>query len=388
MILSERLRKVPPYIFVELDRLKKEAIERGEDVISLSIGDPDLPTPPVIVEALAEAAAKPENHCYPLGTGKPAFREEIAHYYESRHGVKLDPATQIVALIGSKEGIGHLPLALINPGDVVLCPEPGYPVYQISTLFAGGQPYVLPLKADNGFLPDLDAVPQDVLQRTRLIWLNYPNNPTATFAPMDFFEKVVWLAKKHGFVVAHDAAYLDIAFPGEKPHSFLETPGAMDVGIELHSFSKTFNMTGWRLGLAAGNPEIVAALAAIKSNLDSGVFGAVQDAGIVAMRHFDALVPPILDVYRRRRDVLLGGLERIGWKNHTRPEGTFYVWLPTLGGRTAMEMTMELLRRCAVMVTPGTAFGASGEGFIRIALTAPEERICEALERIERTNLK
>jgi len=387
MILSERLRKVPPYIFVELDRMKKEAIERGEDVISLSIGDPDLPTPPVIVETLAEAAAKPENHCYPLGTGKPAFREEIAHYYESRHGVKLDPATQVLALIGSKEGIGHLPLALINPGDVVLCPEPGYPVYQISTLFAGGQPYVLPLKADNGFLPDLDAVPPDVLQRTRLIWLNYPNNPTATFAPMEFFEKVVWLAKKHGFVVAHDAAYLDIAFPGRKPHSFLEAPGAIDVGIELHSFSKTFNMTGWRLGFAAGNPQVVAALAAIKANLDSGVFGAVQDAGIVAMRHFDELVPPILDVYRRRRDVLLRGLERIGWKNFTRPEGTFYVWLPALGGRTSMEMTMELLSRCAVMVTPGTAFGASGEGFIRIALTAPEERICEAIERIERTNL-
>ncbi|MGC8740484.1 MAG: LL-diaminopimelate aminotransferase [Candidatus Sumerlaeaceae bacterium] len=387
MEIAQRLRQIPPYIFVELDRMKKEAIERGEDVISLSIGDPDLPTPSLIVEALAHAAEKPENHCYPLGTGKLALRQQIARYYETKHGVKLDPTSEIVALIGSKEGIGHLPLAVVDPGKVVLYPEPGYPVYRVSALFAGGEPYALPLLPDNNFLPDLDAVSSDTLARTRLLWLNYPNNPTATFAPLEFFEKVVWFAKKYKFVVAHDAAYIDMVFRGERAHSFLEVPGAKDVGLEFHSFSKTFHMTGWRIGFAAGNRAVVGALAEVKANVDSGVFGAVQDAAIVAMEHFDELVPPLLDVYERRCQILLNRLERLKWPNFTRPRGTFYVWLPTLNGKTSTEMTMELLQKCAVMVTPGTAFGERGEGFIRIALTASEQRIEEACDRIERTSL-
>lgn len=385
--VAKRLQQVPPYIFVELDRMKEEAIAQGQDVISLSIGDPDLPTPQIIVQALAEGAAIPQNHRYPLGAGKLELRQEIAHYYARIYGVELDPKDEIIALIGSKEGIGHFPLAFVDDGDVVLYPEPGYPVYRIATLFAGGIPIAMPLRPENKFLPDLEAIGRDVLERTKIMFLNYPNNPTAAFATEEFFERVVALAKRYGFIVVHDAAYLDLAFYGKRAVSFLQIPGAKEVGIEMHSFSKTFNMTGWRLGFACGNAELVQALLAIKSNLDSGVFGAIQHAGIVALRHYDEIVPPLLETYQKRAEVLVRGLEKIGWEDFTRPEGTFYVWLRTRGKRSSFEMTRELLRRCAVMVTPGTAFGDAGEGFIRMAVTAPEERIAEALQRIERANL-
>ncbi len=387
MEIAQRLKQIPPYIFVELDRLKKEALQRGEDVISLSIGDPDLPTPQLIVEALAAAAKKPENHCYPLGTGKLALREEIARYYQAKFGVALDPVTEILVLIGSKEGIGHLPLALVDPGTVVLYPEPGYPVYRMSALFAGGEPVALPLTRENSFLPDLDSVPPDTLRRTRLLWLNYPNNPTGAFASVEFFEKVVWFARRYNFVIAHDAAYIDLVFGSERAHSILEISGAKDVAIEFHSFSKTFHMTGWRIGFAVGNRDVVKALAEIKANLDSGVFGGVQDAAIVALQHFDELVPKLRQTYEERCRVLMRRLEQLKWPNVTPPRGTFYVWLPTLHGKSSMEMTMELLKKCAVMVTPGTAFGDGGEGYIRIALTAPEERIEQAFDRIERAGI-
>ncbi|MCX7624852.1 MAG: LL-diaminopimelate aminotransferase [Candidatus Sumerlaeaceae bacterium] len=387
MNTAERLSKVPPYIFVELDQMRKAAVERGEDVISLSIGDPDLPTPSIIVDALAEAAKKPENHCYPLGKGKPELLEEISRYYAQQHDVRVDPYEEIVALIGSKEGIGHLPLAIVNPGDVVLYPDPGYPVYWISAHFAEAEPVPLALRPENDFLPDLEAVPSDILHRTRLLWINYPNNPTASVAPLEFFEKVVWFAKKYGFVVAHDAAYLDLVFHGHTAYSFLAVKGAKEVGIEFHSFSKTFHMTGWRLGFAAGNSRVVGALAALKANLDSGVFGAIQDAGIVAMKNFDKIVPELVAVYEQRCQVLTTALTNIGWRPAAKPRGTFYVWLPTLHQRSSMDMTKELLQRCAVMVTPGTAFGNEGEGFVRISLTAPEPRIKEAVRRIERANI-
>ncbi len=387
MLISDRLQKVPPYIFVELDRMKREAIARGEDVISLSIGDPDLPTPQLIVDALRESAAKPENHCYPLGTGKLELRQEIARYYERQHEVSLDPVKEVIVLIGSKEGIAHLLLALVNTNDVVLYPDPGYPVYKISTLFAGGQPVPLPLQSSNNFLPALESISPSILNRTKLMWINYPNNPTATLATPEFFEKVVWFAKKYEFVVAHDAAYLDLVFEKQSAVSFLSVKGAADVGVEFHSFSKTFHMTGWRLGFAVGNSQVIAALAAIKENMDSGAFGAIQDAAIVALQHFDDLVPPLVDVYRRRRDVLLQELERIAWRNYLPPQGTFYVWLPTPRGMDAMETTKQTLQSCAVMVTPGTAFGTYGEGYIRLALTAPEERIVEAMRRIQKAGI-
>lgn len=387
MDISQRLKKVPPYIFVELDKMKKEAIERGEDVIALSIGDPDLPTPQIIVDALKEAAQNPENHCYPLGTGKPAFREAIAHYYASKHGVPLNPHSEVLALIGSKEGIGHLPFAIIDEGDVVLYPEPGYPVYRIATLFAGGTPWSLPLRAENSFLPDLESVPRDVLDRTKLLFLNYPNNPTAAFASAEFFEKAVFFARKHEFIVAHDAAYMDMVFPGERATSFLAVPGAKDVGIELHSFSKTFHMTGWRLGFAVGNKTVISALAALKSNLDSGVFGAIQDAGIVALQHYDEIVPSLNATYAKRCEVLITGLTKLGWTGFTKPKGTFYVWCPTQGNLSSMEMTKLLLKECSILVTPGTAFGETGEGYIRFALTAAEGRIAEAINRMQKAGI-
>ncbi|MBX7245856.1 MAG: LL-diaminopimelate aminotransferase [Candidatus Sumerlaeaceae bacterium] len=383
-VVSNRLSLLPPYVFVELDRLKQQAIERGEDIINLGIGDPDQPTPPIIIEALAEAAKVGENHRYPSGIGMPDFRKEVAAYYQRRHGVDFNPATEIMSLIGSKEGIGHLPLAFVNPGDVVLVPEPGYPVYNSSTIFAGGEPYPMPLTQENAFLPDLEAIPEAVYARTRLMFLNYPNNPTAAFATRDFFERVIAKARKHGFIVAHDAAYLDVSFGGRKALSFMEVPGAREVGIELHSLSKTFNMTGWRVGFAVGNPEVIAGLASLKANLDSGVFNAVQRAGIAALRNFDAVVPAINQTYETRLKAFSNGVAELGWTDYREPQGSFYVWLRTRNGLSSTDMTRELLQKCAVVTTPGNAFGAAGEGYFRIALTAKAERILEACQRMKK----
>ena len=385
--VSDRLSALPPYPFVELDRMKREALDRGVDIINLGIGDPDQPTPELIIEALAEAARNPANHQYPLGTGLADFRQEVANYYKRKHDVELKADSEVGALIGSKEGIAHLPLAFINPGDVVLFPDPGYPVYQSATLFAGGVPVAMPLLKENGFLPDLDAIPNDVLQRTRLMFLNYPNNPTAALATPEFFEKVVKLAKKHEFVVAHDAAYLDIVFGGEEALSFLSVPGASEVGIELHSLSKTFNMTGWRIGFAAGHPDLVAGLMAVKANIDSGVFNAVQRAGIAAIRNIDDLLPSITSVYESRVKVLSEGVRALGWTDFTTPRATFYVWVRNRGNRTSVEMTRTLIETCGVVTTPGTAFGPSGEGYFRIALTTTEERLREACKRIGKAGL-
>ena len=385
--VSDRLSALPPYPFVELDRMKREALERGVDIINLGIGDPDQPTPDLVIDALTEAARNPANHQYPLGSGLADFRREVANYYERKHDVKLNAEREVGALIGSKEGIAHLPLAFVNPGDVVLFPDPGYPVYLSATLFAGGVPVAMPLLKENDFLPDLDAIPADILQRARLMFLNYPNNPTGALATMEFFEKVVKLAKKFGFVVAHDAAYLDIVFGKEKALSFLSVPGASDVGIELHSLSKTFNMTGWRIGFAAGHPDLVAGLMAVKANIDSGVFNAVQRAGIAALKNFDTLLPSILLVYDARVKVLSEGVRSLGWTDFTSPRATFYVWVRNRGNRTSVEMTRTLIEECGIVTTPGTAFGPSGEGYFRIALTTTEERLREACKRIEKAGL-
>ena len=384
---SDRLAKLPPYPFVQLDRLKAEALGRGEDVINLGIGDPDLPTPDIIVNALADAARNPANHQYPLGGGLPQFRAEVASYYHRTRGITLDPKTEVCALIGSKEGIAHFPLAFVNPGDVVLVPEPCYPVYRSSTIFAGGEPVTMPLTAENAFLPDLDAVPESVYQRTKLMFLNYPNNPTAAMAPGEFFERVIAKASKHGFIVLHDAAYLDMVYFGGKAISFLEVPGAREVGIELHSLSKTFNMTGWRIGFAVGNKELVAGLLNIKSNVDSGVFNAVQHAGIVALQNYDILIADSIVTYENRVKAVDEGIRGLGWHDFTSPRSTFYVWIRCPQGRTSIQMVMDLLRECAIVTTPGTAFGAGGEGFFRLALTTSETRIREALARIKKVGL-
>lgn len=384
---ADRLTQLPPYLFVELDRLKQEAIARGEDVINLGIGDPDLPTPQIIIDALKEAAQDARNHQYPSGAGCDDFRRAVASYYERTRGVLLDPVTQVGCLIGSKEGIGHFPLAFVNPGDVVLIPEPGYPVYRSATIFAGGVPFTMPLVAENDYLPDLEAIPAEVYEKTRVMILNYPNNPTAVQAPREFFEAVIAKAQKYGFIVLHDAAYLDMAFTEKPALSFLEVPGAIDVGVEMHSLSKTFNMTGWRLAFVAGNPSIIKGLLAIKANLDSGAFTAIQRAGVVALDNLENILPDMLAIYRKRIDALDAGVKKLGWSGFRRPEGTFYAWLPNPWPITSMDVTRRLIEKCAVVTTPGNGFGAAGEGFFRIALTTSAERITEACNRIAESDL-
>jgi len=381
---ADRLRQLPPYLFVELDRLKTAAIERGEDVINLGIGDPDQPTPEIIRDALKEAVEDFSTHQYPSGVGLLQLRKEIAGYYECTRNVKLDPATEVGTLIGSKEGIGHFPLAFVNPGDVVLFPEPGYPVYRSATIFAGGEPYVMPLLPENQFLPDIDGIPASVYERTKLMILNYPNNPTAAFANREFFERVIRKARQYGFIVLHDAAYLDMTYGEEQAISFLEVPGAKEVGLEMHSLSKTFNMTGWRVAFAAGNAQLIKGLLNIKSNLDSGVFTAVQKSAIVALQNYEKLIPAQLELYRKRLAAVDQGMQELGWDDYRRPQGTFYVWLKTRGGRGSMEMTRELIEKCAIVTTPGNGFGEQGEGYFRLALTTSEDRILEACRRMKK----
>ncbi|NDY42759.1 LL-diaminopimelate aminotransferase [Dissulfurirhabdus thermomarina] len=380
---SARLAQLPPYLFVELDRLKAEAVARGVDVIDLGIGDPDLPTPRFIVERLAAAAADPATHRYPSSAGSAAFRAAAAAWMERRFGVRLDPEREVTALIGSKEGIAHFPLAFLDPGEVVLVPTPGYPVYHIGTLFAGGETYELPLVAGNAFLPDLDAVPADVRRRARILWLNYPNNPTGAVAPPEFFERVVAFARANDIIVCHDAAYTEMTYDGYRAPSFLETPGAREVGIEFHSLSKTYNMTGWRIGFAAGHPDLVAGLRAVKSNVDSGQFDAVQAAAVAALESDQSSVRDNAAVYAERRDTLVEGLRRIGIEAPL-PKATFYVWARVPGEETSAGFARRLLEEAGVVATPGNGFGAPGEGYVRMALTVARERLAEAVERIRK----
>jgi LL-diaminopimelate aminotransferase len=384
---AHRFAQLPPYIFVELDRLRAEAVSRGEDIINLGIGDPDQPTPRPVVEALIEAAQNPAYHRYPSNSGLPAFRQAAADYYARIHGVTLDPDSEVATLIGSKDGIAHMPLAYADPGDVVLVPEPGYPVYRSSALFAGAEPYTMPLRRENGFLPDLDAIPDAVYARTKIMFLNYPNNPTAAFATREFFDAVIERAAKHGFIVVHDAAYIDVCFGGEPALSFLSVPGGREVGIEMCSLSKTFNMTGWRIGFVAGRSDLVRGLSGFKANMDSGVFNAVQAAGAVALNQYETLVPAINRTYLERVEVLTAGIQELGWSDFTPPRGTFYAWLQTRGGMSSMQMTKLLLERAGVVVVPGLAFGAQGEGYFRMAMTTTAARISEACQRIKKANL-
>ncbi len=384
---SQRLAVLPPYLFAELDRMKQEQIKKGVDIISLGIGDPDLPTPPHIVRALSEAAADPANHQYPSYEGMLTFRTAAANWYRARFGVALDPAKEVLTLIGSKEGIGHLPLACIDPGDVVLVPDPGYPVYAAGTLFAGGECHFLPLTPARKFLPDLGAIPPDVLRRAKLLWLNYPNNPTGAVAPLDFLAEAVAFARQHRLILAHDAPYSEIAYDGYRPDSVLAVPGARDVAVEFHSVSKTYNMTGWRLGFAVGNAAILAGLGRVKQNLDSGAFQAVQYAGIAALRGPQACVAENCRIWQERRDVLIDGLRGLGFAV-TPPKATFYAWVPVPRGFTSSSFCVELLVKTGVVVTPGNGFGPAGEGFVRAAFTVKVERIREALERIRKLGIR
>lgn len=380
---SERLKRLPPYLFVEMDRLKRELLARGKDVIDLAVGNPDLPTPSFIVEELARAARDPRNHRYALDQGMPELRRALATWYRNRFGVTLHPDREVLPLIGSKEGIGHIPLALVNPGDVVLVPDPCYPVYKSAACFAGGEPVLLPLIESNSFLIDFDSIDKSVLARTKLLYLNYPNNPTAACAGKDFFVRAIHLAREYGFTICHDAAYTEIAYDGFRPPSFLEVDGAKRVGVEVHSLSKTFNMAGWRIGCACGNAKVIELLGKVKSNLDSGIFQAIQLAGVAALQRGADEVKKICAIYERRRNILVDGLNGLGWKV-PKPKATLYVWVPSPPGFTSQELATHLLKEANVVVTPGNGFGPNGEGYVRMSITIGEDRLHEAVDRITR----
>jgi len=380
---AQRLKQLPPYLFQEIDRLKAELIAKGVDVINLGVGDPDLPTPRHIIQKLQETAEDPASHQYPSYSGMNDFKVSIARWYQKRFGVELNPTNEVLTLIGSKEGIAHLPLALINPGDLALVPTPAYPVYNVAVMFAGGESYFMPLVAENSFLPDLDAIPPEVARRAKLIFINYPNNPTGATAERYFYEQVVAFAKEYDLIVCSDAAYTEMAFDGYRPMSFLEVPGAKEVGIEFHSLSKTYNMTGWRIGSATGNAQVLDGLGQIKSNIDSGAFNAVQWAGIAALEGDQSCVTEMRKTYQQRRDVLLAGLRRAGLEPEVT-RATFYVWCPTPKGHSSKQFSSLLLRQAGIVTTPGSGFGEPGEGYIRMALTVSKERIQEAVERIQK----
>jgi LL-diaminopimelate aminotransferase len=378
---TERIRALPPYLFVDIDRKRRAAIEAGKDVINFGVGDPDQPTPAFVVERLQQTVRNPIHHRYPHDQGWPEWRGAVARFFQKRYGVALDPARQIHTLIGSKEGIGHLPLAVVNPGQVVIVPDPGYPVYRSATLFAGGVPWTLRLREQDDWLPDLEAIPADVARGAALMYLNYPNNPTGAVATRAFFERAVAFARRHEVVLCQDAAYNEMYFH-DAPPSVLEIPGAMDVCVEMHSLSKTFNMTGWRLGFAVGNAEVIAALAKIKANLDSGQFGAVQEAGQAALDGFDREeVAGLRAMYRERAERMAPGLRELGFRVR-EPEATFYIWAGVPRGYETLQVVNRLLDEAAVVCIPGTGFGPGGEGYVRFALTVSAQRIDEALRRL------
>lgn len=383
---ASRINDLPPYLFAEIDRRKRAALARGVDLIDLGVGDPDIPTPSAIVEKLIESASKPINHRYPSSSGMPEFRAAVADWYQRRFNVQLDPGTEVVSLIGSKEGIGNMAVAFVDPGDIVLVASPCYPVYHIGTAFNGGKNYFLPLKKENQFLPDLDSIPTGVARQAKLLWINYPNNPTAAVANKEFFSKVIDFAHRHNVIVCHDAAYTEMGFDEYRPMSFLELDGAKEVGIEFHSLSKTFNMTGWRIGMAVGNSELVAGLAQAKSNLDSGIFQAIQEAGIEALQLGDTLVEPIRKIYQERRDILVDGLRAVGLECD-KPRATFYLWVTSPKGLSSAEFTAKLLDEAGVVTTPGNGFGAAGEGYVRFTLCVEKKNLKEVAERIRQVKL-
>jgi LL-diaminopimelate aminotransferase len=380
--LARRVEKLPAYLFAEIS--KKIAAKRAEgvDVISFGIGDPDLPTPGYILDSMIEAAQDPANHRYPESEGLPELHEAIARWYQRRFGVHLDPAKEVLPLIGSKEGIGHIALCFIDPGDIALVPDPGYPVYAVGTLLAGGEPYFLPLTEENEFLPDFNAIPEDVARKAKVLWLNYPNNPTGAIADLNFFNRAVSFAMRHNVAILHDGPYSEVAFDGYRPVSFLEAAGAKDVGIEFHSLSKSYNMTGWRIGMAVGNAEIIDALMRVKSNLDSGIPQAIQKMAITALDGPQGCIDEHNAIYERRRDRLVAALSRLGLRLQP-PKASLYLWARVPEGTTSVQFATRLLDEAGVVVTPGIGYGPTGEGYVRLSLTIPDERLEEGVRRME-----
>lgn len=381
--ISQKLASLPPYLFVEIDKAKRKARAQGRDIIDLGVGDPDLPTPQHIIDALNQAVQDPSTHRYALDQGMSILRQEIASWYKRRFAVVLDPDKEVLPLIGSKEGIAHFPLAFLNPGEYTLVPDPCYPPYKGGTILAGGRPYLLPLKEENAFLPDLKNIPLSVRKKAKLLYINYPNNPTSAVAESAFYKEAVSFARRNKLMVISDLAYSEINYDGYRPASFLETKGARDLCIEFHSLSKTCNMTGWRIGWACGNAALIAALAKVKSNIDSGIFSAIQLAGVAALRDSDEHIRDICRVYQERRDTLFSGLRILGWKAQL-PKATFYMWIKTPRKTSSLKFASLLLEKADIVATPGVGFGKSGEGYIRMALTMPKERIVEAIARLRR----
>jgi len=381
MRLAKRVEKLPPYLFAEIS--KKIAAKRaaGVDIVSFGIGDPDIPTPSHIMKAMYEASADPVNHRYPESEGLPEFRKAVAGWYKRRFNVALDPDKEVQPLIGSKEGIAHVALCIIDPGDVALVPDPGYPVYSVGSMFAGGEVHYLPLKEEDGFLPDFSAVPEDVARRARVLWLNYPNNPTGAVAGLGFFEEAVAFAKKHDIAICHDGPYSEVAYDGYKPVSFLQAEGARDVGIEFHSLSKSYNMTGWRIGMAVGNPTLIDALMRVKSNIDSGIPQAIQRMAIAALEGPQDCIEEHNAVYQKRRDRVVEALHAIDMRVQA-PKASLYIWAHVPDGFTSVEFAARMIDDIGVVMTQGTGYGKFGEGFVRLSLTIPDAQLDEGIRRI------
>ena len=381
MKIARRIEDLKPYLFVEINKKIAEKRAKGEEIISFAIGDPDMPTPPHIIKKLCDAAQEPENHRYPESRGLTELHKAIADWYKKRFNVILDPENEVLPLIGSKEGIGHISLCFIDPGDIALMTDPGYPVYSIGTSLAGGTPYFLPLKPENGFLPDLNNIPENILKKTKILWINYPNNPTGAVAGIDFFSKVVEFAKKNEILVCHDGPYTEVAYDGYQPASFLQAAGAKDIGVEFHSFSKTYNMTGWRIGMLVGNAKAVGALRTLKSNLDSGIPQAIQYMAMEALYGPQNAIGEHNTVYQRRRDLICETLSRIGLQVYI-PKAGLYVWAKVPEGYNSIDLTNDFLDQAGVAVTPGVGYGPSGEGYIRLSLSVQDAAFVKGVSRL------
>jgi LL-diaminopimelate aminotransferase len=388
MQFAKRLEKIPPYLFAEIDRKRDEMVAKGVDIINMGVGDPDKPTPSPIVQAMHEAIDDASTHNYPPYQGTKDFREAAVRWMERRFGVKdLNPNTEVVSSIGSKEAIHNTFLAFVEPGDYTLIPDPGYPVYRTSTIFAGGEFHTMPLLPENSFLPDLEAIPQEVAHKAKLLWINYPNNPTGALADLEFFEKLVAYCKQYDILLCHDHAYSEMAYDGYKPPSVLQVPGAKDIAIEFHSLSKSYNMTGWRVGFVVGSSHAIKGLGQVKTNVDSGVFKAIQRAAIAAYSTSEQELQAVMSVYQNRRNIIVEGLQSLGWEIEA-PKATLYVWAKVPQGYTSTEFVTLLLDKCGIIVPPGNGYGAAGEGFFRIALTVADERMHEAIKRMKEAGIR
>jgi LL-diaminopimelate aminotransferase len=384
---TKRIQSIPPYLFAQIDKLKAETAAKGIDIINLGIGDPDLPTPDYIIDAMTAALKDPKTHDYPPYEGTLDFRKAVADWYQDRFNVSLDPNEEVLSLIGSKEGIAHAFLAYLDPGDIAILPDPGYPAYQVNTLIAGGIPHLVPVHEDNQYEVEFDKIDPAVAEKANLIFINYPGNPTGATAKDSFFEKAIHWAKKYNVLICMDNAYSEVYYDGKKPRSILEFPGAKDVAIEFHTLSKTFNMTGWRIGMAVGNAQAVQALGKIKTNMDSGVFKAIQRAGIAAFANYKSFTESQNALYQVRRDIIVEGLQNQGW-SLKKPEATFYIWAKVPQGFTSSQFTINLLEKTGILVVPGNGYGAGGEGYFRISITTPNHRLEEAVKRLQSHNIR